>query len=134
VIAALLGGPNDAPHGAIKLAAEGSFTFTPTPGFSGSATFTYCIADSRAQPGCVSPPATVRITVTKVGASPGNGGHHSAHPLEPTTPPPTRPAAGSGGGRSLASTGSNAALLGSVALALLAAGGLALGLGRRRSH
>ncbi len=55
--AALKTGPA---HGALTLNPDGTFTYTPTPGFSGIDTFTYVANDSFLTP---SNPATVTITV-----------------------------------------------------------------------
>lgn len=46
-------------HGSVTLAANGSFTYTPDAGFSGTDTFTYKASDGTAE----SAPATVTITV-----------------------------------------------------------------------
>lgn len=46
-------------HGEVTLAANGSFTYTPDAGFSGTDTFTYKASDGTAESG----PATVTITV-----------------------------------------------------------------------
>ncbi|GAA3943205.1 hypothetical protein Aau02nite_49290 [Amorphoplanes auranticolor] len=47
-------------NGTLALAADGSFTYTPTARFTGTDTFTYTTAD---QAGATSPPATVTVTV-----------------------------------------------------------------------
>ena len=47
-------------HGAVTLNANGSFTYTPTAGYSGADSFTYVVSDGTAQ----SAPATVTIAVT----------------------------------------------------------------------
>jgi len=49
----------DPAHGSVTLNAEGSFTYTPAPGFAGSDSFTYVAND-----GANSEPATVVITIT----------------------------------------------------------------------
>jgi VCBS repeat-containing protein len=58
ITAALVSGPTG---GAVALNANGSFTYTPSPGFSGTDTFTY-----RATDGTLSSTATVRIDVTRL--------------------------------------------------------------------
>jgi large repetitive protein len=50
-------------HGALSLAADGSFTYSPLPDFSGTDTFTYSATD-----GGLASTATVTITVTPVRA------------------------------------------------------------------
>ncbi|MBZ5723524.1 MAG: tandem-95 repeat protein [Acidobacteriia bacterium] len=52
-------------HGALTLSADGSFTYTPTAGFSGADSFTYQAAAA----GVMSNTATVTITVTPLGVS-----------------------------------------------------------------
>ncbi|HKB01854.1 MAG TPA: Ig-like domain-containing protein, partial [Gemmataceae bacterium] len=47
-------------HGTVTLSANGSFTYTPTAGFTGSDSFTYVAADG----GLTSAPATVNLSVT----------------------------------------------------------------------
>jgi YVTN family beta-propeller protein/VCBS repeat-containing protein len=47
-------------HGTLALQPNGAFTYTPSPGFTGTDTFTYLAADQTN----FSPPATVTITVT----------------------------------------------------------------------
>jgi hypothetical protein len=59
--------PSDPAHGTLGLGADGSFTYTPAPGFTGTDTFTYLAQDSR---GRSSSPATVTVTV---GAAPRLG-------------------------------------------------------------
>ena len=51
---------SDPAHGAVALAADGSFTYTPQPGFAGSDSFTYEARDSR---GLASTTATVSVGV-----------------------------------------------------------------------
>jgi hypothetical protein len=51
---------SDPAHGTVALAADGSFTYTPQPGFRGSDSFTYRVRDSRA---LASTTATVGISV-----------------------------------------------------------------------
>jgi hypothetical protein len=58
------------PTGVLALAADGSFTYTPTPGFVGTDTFSY----SAKAAGLTSLPATVTITVLSAGGGPGGGG------------------------------------------------------------
>ncbi len=48
-------------HGALTLNADGSFSYTPTPGFSGTDTFTYFAEDQFGRDSAL--PATVTITV-----------------------------------------------------------------------
>jgi VCBS repeat-containing protein len=55
-------------HGTLQLNADGSFTYTPNAGFSGTDTFTYRAADG-AQ---TSDPATVTITVQTAALVPGS--------------------------------------------------------------
>jgi hypothetical protein len=50
------------PNGAVVLNGDGSFTFTPTTGFSGVTTFTYTVSDGRVD----SAAATVTITIRKI--------------------------------------------------------------------
>ena len=64
--AALVAGPA-AGQGALVLAADGSFTFTPAPEFSGVVTFTYQAKDAQ---GALSNLATVTITVNAVNDAP----------------------------------------------------------------
>jgi VCBS repeat-containing protein len=56
----------NAEHGTVTLRPDGSFTYTPDPGFSGTDRFTYEANDGRAD----SSPATVTLTVRAVGQSP----------------------------------------------------------------
>jgi hypothetical protein len=57
---ALTAQPASAPsHGAVALRSDGTFTYTPAAGFSGTDAFTYRAADSAS----VSKPATVRVSV-----------------------------------------------------------------------
>ena len=70
--AALAAGPA---HGAVTLAADGGFTYTPNAGFTGSDSFTYTATDTVFA--LTSAPATVTITVTPI----------------PPLPQPTPPAA-----------------------------------------
>ncbi|HLZ69563.1 MAG TPA: Ig-like domain-containing protein [Dehalococcoidia bacterium] len=49
-------------HGALSLAADGSFSYTPNPGFSGADSFQYSLSD--ASNGASSANATVTISVT----------------------------------------------------------------------
>ena len=49
-------------HGALTLGADGSFTYTPTPGYSGSDSFTYLASDGTLQ----TAPVTVSLTVAHV--------------------------------------------------------------------
>jgi VCBS repeat-containing protein len=51
-------------HGTLVLAADGSFTYTPTAGYSGPDSFTYHVSDGTT----FSSTATVTITVTPAGA------------------------------------------------------------------
>jgi VCBS repeat-containing protein len=53
-------------NGTLALAADGSFTYTPAPNFSGAVTFTYTASDGTA----ASAPATVTITVTPANDAP----------------------------------------------------------------
>lgn len=50
------------PNGALELSADGSFVYTPAPGFTGKDSFTYASSDGTAQSGA----ATVSITVSEV--------------------------------------------------------------------
>lgn len=56
----------DAAHGTVELAADGSFTYTPDAGYSGSDSFTYTASDQWLS----SPPATVTITIEGVHDAP----------------------------------------------------------------
>ena len=56
----------DPANGTVALGADGSFTYTPDPGFFGTDTFTYAASD-----GAASDTATVTITVAEVVAPPG---------------------------------------------------------------
>src|SRR5207247_8711500 len=53
-------------HGSVTLNSDGSFTYTPTSGFSGSDSFAYVASDAHGQ----SSPATVTITVNHVNHAP----------------------------------------------------------------
>jgi VCBS repeat-containing protein len=66
-------------HGTLSLEADGSFTYTPTSGYSGPDSFTYRTNDGLAD----SSPATVTLTVTPGGATPGT--------VTATAPSPTYP-------------------------------------------
>jgi subtilisin-like proprotein convertase family protein len=57
---------DDVDHGDLQLAADGSFTYAPDAGFSGTDTFTYVAGDGRA----ASAPATVTVTVAPDGPVP----------------------------------------------------------------
>ncbi len=57
-LTAVMGTPS--PNGTTVLNPDGSFTFTPNPGFAGTTTFTYRASDGTAQ----SAPATVTVSVT----------------------------------------------------------------------
>jgi VCBS repeat-containing protein len=59
--AAVIAGPT---HGTLALAANGSFTYTPNAGFSGSDSFTYAATDASAQN------ATASVSITIGNASP----------------------------------------------------------------
>jgi VCBS repeat-containing protein len=61
--ATLASGPS---HGTAQLAANGSFTYTPAPNFTGTDSFTYRASDGAVE----SAPATVTITVTPVNDPP----------------------------------------------------------------
>jgi ELWxxDGT repeat protein len=56
-------------HGTARIAADGTITYTPEAGFSGTDTFTYALSDDQ---GFESPPATVSVTTS--GKSKGGGG------------------------------------------------------------
>ncbi len=51
--------PGEPAHGTLDLRADGSFTYTPAPGYAGPDSFTYLAQDSRGK----SDPATVSLTV-----------------------------------------------------------------------
>jgi putative transposon-encoded protein len=51
--------PGEPAHGSLDLRVDGSFTYTPAPGYSGPDSFTYLAQDSRGK----SDPATVSLTV-----------------------------------------------------------------------
>ena len=53
--------PSDPPHGTVLLSPDGSFTYTPDPGWTGTDSFTYRASGGSA----LSDPATVAITVTR---------------------------------------------------------------------
>ena len=57
-------------HGSVTLLADGSFTYTPDPGFCGVDGFTYTVDDGQAS----SPPATVTINVKSDRPYVRNGG------------------------------------------------------------
>jgi CshA-type fibril repeat protein len=57
-------------HGTLALAADGSYSYTPAPGYLGTDTFTYTATDAN---GNTSGPATVTITVTQPAAPIGVG-------------------------------------------------------------
>ncbi len=59
-------GTKGADHGTVALAANGSFVYTPAPGFSGNDTFKYRASDGKAQ----SDEATVTIAVTPTNKPP----------------------------------------------------------------
>ena len=54
-------------HGLLSLSADGSFLYTPAPGYSGTDSFTYRACDDE---GACSPPETVTITVDPVNDAP----------------------------------------------------------------
>jgi VCBS repeat-containing protein len=62
-LASLSSGPS---HGSLQLGADGGFTYTPAPGYSGPDSFTYRASDGTAQ----SAPVTVSITVRPVNDAP----------------------------------------------------------------
>jgi alpha-tubulin suppressor-like RCC1 family protein len=65
----------DTTNGTLVLATDGTYTYTPTPGFSGNDTFTYTVTDGYSQ---TSNTATVTITVRPFGAiSISAGGEHT---------------------------------------------------------
>jgi large repetitive protein len=59
VVSAPVGPPGAVPAGAVVLNPNGTVTFTPSAGFTGTASFTYAITDGA----LTSPPATVVVTV-----------------------------------------------------------------------
>src|SRR5205085_790615 len=61
--AILVAGPS---HGTLTLSSDGSFTYTPSPNFNGSDSFTYKVSDGTLE----SDPATVAITVSPVDDAP----------------------------------------------------------------
>jgi VCBS repeat-containing protein len=68
-----------ASHGTVTMSGDGSFTYTPDPGFAGTDSFTYRVSDGR----LTSAEVTVTITVNPQ--------------LPPLSPPPTPPDPGSVG-------------------------------------
>jgi hypothetical protein len=60
-------------HGALVIAADGSFTYTPTANFAGTDTFTYTLTDSSAQTAT----ATVTMTVNPPAAPVANNDSYS---------------------------------------------------------
>lgn len=58
--------PSDPDYGTLRLGADGSFTYTPEAGFTGTDTFTYLAQDAR---GRSSSPATVTVTVNPAGSA-----------------------------------------------------------------
>jgi ELWxxDGT repeat protein len=58
-------------HGKAAVGANGSVTYTPTPGYSGTDTFTYTVADNQ---GSTSGAATVTVAVTGAPPPPADGG------------------------------------------------------------
>ncbi|HEX2627014.1 MAG TPA: Ig-like domain-containing protein, partial [Candidatus Limnocylindrales bacterium] len=67
---------NNPTHGVVVLAADGSFSYTPTTNFTGTDTFSYKASDGQAQS------ATKVVTITVSSIPPIN---------TPTPPPPTPP-------------------------------------------
>lgn len=66
LFATLAGNPK---HGSVKIASDGSFTYTPLPTFSGTDSFGYKVNDGEAD----SAPATVTITVEPKSSGSGSG-------------------------------------------------------------
>ena len=66
-------------HGTLSLNSDGSFTYTPTPGYSGDDSFVYGASD-----GAIQSYATVSITVAHVNHVPGAGG--DAYSTDEDTP------------------------------------------------
>lgn len=62
-------------HGTATAAADGTITYTPTAGYSGSDTFSYTVADTT---GKRSAAATVTVTVTATAAPPASNGGSGA--------------------------------------------------------
>jgi len=60
-LTAVLDQDHDVQHGILSRQSDGLFSYTHSPGFSGTDSFTYEAVDSS---GCTSDPATVTITVT----------------------------------------------------------------------
>jgi hypothetical protein len=58
-------------HGKAAVGANGSVTYTPTSGYSGTDTFTYTVADKQ---GSTSGAATVTVSVTGAPPPPVDGG------------------------------------------------------------
>ena len=56
---------NNASHGTVTLAADGSFTYVPTAGFVGLDSFTYRARDSNGLGSGANPPATVTIAIAQ---------------------------------------------------------------------
>lgn len=84
-------------HGVVSLNGDGSFTYTPTSGYSGSDTFTYDVSD-----GSLSDTANVKVTVLAAEATSG--------PTAPAEPSPTATTAPSATASPQASTGPTASM------------------------
>ena len=68
-------------NGQVVLATDGSFTYTPSPGFAGTDSFTYRASDGTA----TSSPTTVTLTVKPATSGGGGGGGGSDTPDKATT-------------------------------------------------
>lgn len=73
-------------HGTLALGADGSFTYTPDPGFSGADAFSYTATD----PDGASDTATVALTVTAVNDAPqaGDDAYSTGHNTTLSVPAP----------------------------------------------
>jgi hypothetical protein len=137
---------SDVSHGTLTLNGDGSFSYDPNSGFTGTDSFTYCI---EFEAGCGTADATVTITITPAVVTTSPTAPTSTASTTSTTSTGSTGATGptvtgstvGGGGGTLAETGTNSASLLEWGAVLLAGGlGLVmLGVRRRtggshRSH
>ncbi|MFS0701592.1 beta strand repeat-containing protein [Cellulomonas sp. 179-A 4D5 NHS] len=112
-------------HGSVAIVGD-EVVYTPEPGYTGTVSFTYTLSDGQGGT------STATVTLDVEGTVPS-----APAPVTPVAPVPTAPAPVTtpGGGTAsgpLAATGAEAGLLATLASLLLAAGGVLVGLTRRR--